>query len=253
MIPNLDKYNEGMRKSILDKLFFIPYVGTKSFVDFGCADGTLLSYLYQMFPESRLFGIDNNDTMIELADEKLKSLGADVTFFFQFSDWWNHIKECDTLILSSVIHEIYSYCSLEKIDEFWSYVYSGGFKYIAIRDLGIRKFEDKPSNVSDISKILRHADRKQLTEFEDTWGTITNNKNLLHFLLKYKWTENWRREVKENYLGLYIEDFLAKIPDNYTIDYFHEFNMPETKMGIMNDFHIDLRANTHYKCILRKI
>lgn len=43
--------------------------------------------------------------------------------------------------------------------------------------------------------------------FEDRWGLIcdpdnkkVNAKNLVHFLIKYRYGENWDREVDENYL-----------------------------------------------------
>lgn len=45
-----------------------------------------------------------------------------------------------------------------------------------------------------------------LRSFEDVWGDVcdvrarkVNVKNLIHFLVKYRYVENWEREVQENY------------------------------------------------------
>lgn len=55
------------------------------------------------------------------------------------------------------------------------------------------------------------------TSFEDRWGAIcdsetkrVNVKNLIHFLIKYRYVENWDREVKENYLPV-TQDKLASL------------------------------------------
>lgn len=90
-------------------------------------------------------------------------------------------------------------------------------------------------------------------DYENVWGSIEQNKNLVHFLFKYRWVENWEREVKENYFPLYAENFLIQITDEYEIDYYEEFILPFTKKQIYKDFGIMLKDTTHVKCIMRKI
>lgn len=107
--------------------------------------------------------------------------------------------------------------------------------------------------LQDVSRVLHNANPTHLAEFQSIWGNISNNKNLVHFLMKYKWVENWAREVRENYFPITIEEFLSKVPNNYVIDYFYEFIMPRTQQGILKDFNILLKDTTHFKCILRKI
>ncbi|MGA1049083.1 MAG: hypothetical protein ACO3UU_13830, partial [Minisyncoccia bacterium] len=42
---------------------------------------------------------------------------------------------------------------------------------------------------------------KSLISFEKVWGSIFKDyRNFIHFLLKYRYTDNWEREVNENYL-----------------------------------------------------
>ena len=71
---NLTFYNEQMRKSMEDKLFFLKQLPAEDnyvFVDFGCADGTMLNILSDMLESNPLkysyIGYDISDTMINLA------------------------------------------------------------------------------------------------------------------------------------------------------------------------------------------
>ena len=229
-IANLKVYNDNMRKSLLDKAYFLSFVDSDTFIDFGCADGSLLKYIHEMFPDKKLIGYDISPEMLQVAEKNLEG--------------------CN---LSSVIHEVYSYGDNQSVNEFWRQVFNENFRYIAIRDLTPRKSIDRMSDINDVSRVLHNANPTHLAEFQSIWGNISNNKNLVHFLMKYKWVENWAREVRENYFPITIEEFLSKVPNNYVIDYFYEFIMPQTQQGILKDFNILLKDTTHFKCILRKI
>ena len=255
-IVNLKVYNDNMRKSLLDKAYFLSFVDSDIFVDFGCADGSLLKHIHEMFPDKTLIGYDISADMLNIAEQNLQ--GCNIALYNDFQSVISLIKSTEgesnaTLILSSVIHEVYSYGNALSVNVFWEQVFSGCFKYIAIRDLTPRKSIDRTSDVNDVSRVLHNANLTHLAEFQSIWGNISNNKNLVHFLMKYKWVENWSREVRENYFPITIEDFLSKVPNNYIIDYFYEFIMPQTQQGILKDFNILLKDTTHFKCILRQI
>lgn len=53
-IANLKVYNDNMRKSLLDKAYFLSFVDSDTFIDFGCADGSLLKHIHEMFPDKKL-------------------------------------------------------------------------------------------------------------------------------------------------------------------------------------------------------
>ena len=58
---NIDIYVKRMAKSIYDKLFFVDKIfddDISSFIDFGCADGTLISYAQQYY-DCNFIGYDN--------------------------------------------------------------------------------------------------------------------------------------------------------------------------------------------------
>lgn len=57
-IANLKVYNDNMRESLLDKAYFLSFVDSDIFVDFGCDDGSLLKHIHEMFPDKTLIGYD---------------------------------------------------------------------------------------------------------------------------------------------------------------------------------------------------
>lgn len=147
-IANLKVYNDNMRKSLLDKAYFLSFVDSDIFVDFGCADGSLLKHIHEMFPDKTLIGYDISADMLHIAEQNLQ--GCNVALYNDFQSVMSLIKGTKgesnaTLILSSVIHEVYSYGDTLSVNVFWEQVFSGCFKYIAIRDLTPRKSIDRTS------------------------------------------------------------------------------------------------------------
>lgn len=251
-IKDYKVYVERMEKSIQDKLFFVDKVinDVKGVVDYGCADGTLLACLHEMNPELELTGCDIDKDMIELAKAKVEN--AEFTTEADSVGFLTETEHC-LLNLSSVIHEVYSYCNHKQIKKFWEFVFNSRFKYIAIRDMCVNMHDYKLANTEDVRKVLNKANEKQLMEFEKTWGMVGRLKNLIHFLLKYKYVENWDREVKEDYLPLSFNELMSKIPtDMYDIVYLDHFTLPYIAEQVKKDFDIDLRDATHVKILLRR-
>lgn len=256
-IKNYNMYFKNMGKSILDKAFFIDKIfdPVDKIVDFGCANGELIKFLQTLDDNYEYIGYDNNPDMIKAAKENVSN--AHFT-----SSWEEILDNCgpNTLLnLSSVIHEVYSYLSEEEIEAFWNKVFNNGFKYICIRDMMVAKSEDfnlvAPNCIRNIVE-KSHISTQKLDDFEKHWGKIETYNQLLHFLLKYQWSDNWDREVRENYFGLSYEDFEEIIAlSGYEIVYLDRFTLPYLKWSAKKDFDIDLYVNrpTHIKCILKRI
>ena len=253
-ITNYEAYNEGMKKSLLDKIFFMDKIEARVIVDYGCADGTLIHFLSGLFPEFKYIGFDIDDEMLELARSKVP---ADRSRFVFTSDWGEVIRHSasgvSAIILSSVIHEVYAYGTRKDVDNVWARVFGGTFDYIVIRDMIPSISMDKKSDINDIRNILRHGSAGQVKDFEQVWGSIEQNKNLIHFLLKYRYTDNWDREVRENYFPLTREELLSSIPDEYYIEFHEHFTLPYLRKTVKRDFNIDIKDNTHLKLILSKL
>jgi hypothetical protein len=74
---------------------------------------------------------------------------------------------------------------------------------------------------------------------------------LIHYLLKYRYTENWDREVRENYLPLTKETLISKIPSHYEIVYQEHYTLPYIKHQVQKDCDIVLNDCTHFKILLK--
>jgi len=254
-ITDYSVYNAGMKKSLLDKIFFMDKIDANVIVDYGCADGTLIHFLHSLFPEYQYIGFDIDEEMLEQAKSKFseEELSTDVAFVSNWEEVIRLVGVNDAaVILSSVIHEVYAYGTRTDVENVWNRVYDGSFKYIVVRDMIPSGSIDKKSDINDVRAIMRKADAGQLREFEQVWGSIEQNKNLVHFLLKYRYKENWNREVRENYFPLTREEFISSIPDEYEIEFHEHFVLPFLKNIVKRDFGILLKDNTHFKMILKK-
>jgi hypothetical protein len=258
-ITKYEDYNDRMARSVLDKLFFLDKIDADILVDFGCADGTLFRYLKPYAAGIKLIGFDSDAEMCRIARETAGSAG-DAEFIEQ---WDNVLAQLRTareqgkqtaLLLSSVIHEIYNYCDPREIDETWKRIWDAAFDFVIIRDMIPSESVDRESDPNDVQKVLRKfRTTPELKDFERRWGSIQNNKNLVHFLLKYRYVQpNWPREVKENYLPLYWEDLMASIPEGYDVLYQEHYPLPFIKRQVRKDLGIELKDATHLKLILER-
>lgn len=254
MINNYDVYNKRMDKSFQDKLFFLDKIkdNVEAIVDFGCADGALIRHLSEL-TNTKLVGYDSDYNMIDIA--KSKTNKDNCLFKEDFGEIIEEeiIPQESLLNISSVIHEVYSYLDSKDIEIFWNMVLDSNFKYISIRDLCASESINRPSNINDYTKLIQKAKPRFLSDFESVWGSVRENRNLVHYLLKYRFLENWDREVRENYFGLSLERLLSKISmDKYEIVYFENYILPYTANKIKEDFDIELHDNTHVKLLLKK-
>jgi ribosomal protein L11 methylase PrmA len=248
-LQDINHYNTEMKKSLLDKAFFLDKIEGHTFVDFGCADGMLIKFMKELFPNNTYVGYDNNEIEIELAKENLNNVFL-TSKWDEVIEYINKFQGKKTIILNSIIHEIYSYCNKDEIEEFWNRVFS--FDNVVIRDMFLSKTALRKSD--DISAInVRHkANQKHLNDFENVWGSIDYNPNLIHFLTKYRYEANWNREVNENYFPVMFESMISTIPKNFHITYIDHYILPFIRKTIYDDFHVNITDNTHLKLILTK-
>ncbi len=263
---DINLYNDSMGKSLEDKLFFLPHLPECefNFIDFGCADGRLLGYLYTIFEKSpynhHYFGYDCSESMIELAKS---SFGGE--YRTKFTTSWNDIMTYkmpgikSVLILSSVIHEVYSYAKSEKeVEDFWCKVTQSGFDYIVVRDMMPGPDMSRPTDPHLMKKLedrlIPKCIHSMKNDFVEIHGPLDNNKNFIHFLLKYRWRVNWDREVHENYFPIDTNEFLQKMMEGgrYNIEYLERFRVPFLDECIKKDFDIKLNDFTHIKAVFSK-
>lgn len=229
-IANNDIYLANMAKSFGDKAWFLKYMpkDVTMIVDFGGGAGEFAEYCKkQTGSKIRYVVIDNNPTFLSSAKEK------GIECYESLQDLRKAEGEKLShalLVLSSVIHEVYSYKDdfYDDVGVFWTDIKKCGFRAIAIRDMSIseKAFKNIPvdatlwvyKNVFHSTSITYKGKTfdEITTSFEDVWGPLCdldikkiNVKQLFHFLIKYRYQENWAREVKENYLPV-TQDKLEK-------------------------------------------
>ncbi|MBR4628077.1 MAG: class I SAM-dependent methyltransferase [Ruminococcus sp.] len=249
-ITDLDIYLTRMQRSILDKMFFIDKVFEpfRYILDFGCANGELIKAMKPMFPDYGYVGYDISREMIEAARKNV----TDASFF---DDWDSiDIPFSESLInISSTVHEVYSYCDEKDIELFWDRVFGSGFRYVTIRDMMFSQAEDIPVRQEQLRAVRNSVYAEWLQSFEKVWGKIETQRQLVHFLLKYKYTQNWDREVHENYFPVFTETLIKRLPASYRPVYREEFTLPYTSWQIRRDLGFELTDHTHIKLILERI
>jgi SAM-dependent methyltransferase len=248
-------YLSGMAKGVVDKLFFLKFIKPDMLVDFGSADGFILKQIHKYNPNINLIGYDISPDMITIAKEKIPDIQFTNNWLDAIKDVKRYKNSC--LLLSSVIHEVYSYSTSEAIEYFWESIFNAGFEYIVIRDtIPSEKIEKVINFKKDVEQVKKIVDPKLLDDYENSWGPIDKSyKNFIRFVLMYRYRNNWSRERLEDYLSLTYESMLLKIlpkyNDRYKIIYDKKFKFKPIQTSFAKDFNIPLRQDIHLKMILR--
>ena len=274
-------YNENMRMSIQDKLYFIRYLPDNfvyTFVDFGCADGSLLNTLcgllrLEKHSAMKYIGYDCSEEMISLAKSRFQGeISDDIVFTNSWGDIENELskkrseKEKVVLILSSVIHEVYSYAKKPQdlLDFWYNQVLRPGFDYIVIRDMIADEDYTSPAPKELVESVQWNSGLGLMfADFTKRWVPDISKisiKDILHYLLKYRWKVNWQRELNENYFPVTTKELLDIILDpclnnKYKLEYWERFRVKFLDEKFLEDFGINLGDygyNTHVKAIFKK-
>jgi len=253
-IADYDTYITSMNKSLGEKTWFVNKLDFDCLVDFGCADGSLLKKVHAMKPEAKLIGYDIDAGM----EARFKKNNPDI----EFTTDWNYAvsvarkHQHSVVLLSSVIHEVYSYADkTHDIPKFWQSIFGSGFKYVVIRDTIPDRIDIiKPKDFQeDVAKVKAKVDPKYLADFEKKWGPIDSKYRLfVRFILTYRYKDNWTRESLENYMPLSYSTLLRRIPSAYKIIDGENYQFQPVAANFQDEYDIKLRVNTHLSMILSK-
>ena len=248
-IKNNAIYLERMEKGIADKLFFLEFLDDDitTVVDFGCANAALGKAIQILRPDLEYVGFDNNHTMLMEARQNLPN----AKFFEKLDPIITYIKNKKAiLVLSSVIHEVYSYSDKEWIEYFWDFVRYSGFAQVSIRDMGL----------SNRTIAFMAPDEEFLPIIKAyLLGKYNSNKDYTYFFqyyqmwLKYWYQENWERESNENYFSITTEEIKEIFAEcKHTIVHESHFIVPWVENKVIQDFGINpFKYSTHYEMVLK--
>ena len=113
--------------------------------------------------------------------------------------------------MNSVTHEIYNYMSKFERHDLFNVLFKMNFDYIWVRDMKIEACECDPDDFRWKyygDNIIRKTYGDKLKSFVEWNGTITNYRDLVHFLMKCRY-KNWDKECREDYnaFGNNIDEF----------------------------------------------
>ena len=249
-ITNYNTYLARMDVSLPDKAFFVYRAPlARIIVDFGCAAGNLFRYIRSISnQEYIMIGYDNDATMRELARE-----AADVVCgtMEELQKTIEHTLAAHNLTMknvlfnfSSVIHEMNSY----EIDDIFSFINDLRPGYISIRDM---KFRCKREIPSDWLRIFDEKYLKQFHSFLAHRGIfLPDLADFAEYLLKYKYTENWERELEEHYFFGFAraERYYDELIDNHKYRSTWDVNycLPHFDRQIKDDFNIFFNVSDYF-------
>lgn len=254
-IPNRELYNTRMARTVVDKIFFLAHIDADVFIDFGCGNGEVLKAISNFNSTATYIGYDIS---LEMIKEARTNSPKDFIYTHLLDVVKNYVdrfksegkKTC--LILSSVIHEIYAYSSQEEIDAFWKFVQETPFDYVAIRDMTYSHTDRKITSL-EIKQLYNNLQyNKEVRDFVKVYGPLEDGINALHYLLKYRYSDNWKRELYENYFPISYSTYFNKL-SNYRCIYEHRYVLPYIQRIVWDDFEIELQSPTHCQIIFERI
>ncbi len=214
-IVNPEIYLSRMSKPLAEKLKIVHFLPENPLevLDVGCADGVVTIEMARMFPETHFHGIDINPEFISIARDHSAGL-HNVTFETVYlRNLLAREQKYDAVTFCSVLHEFASYGEgltsvVKALADAHELLKKKG--RIVIRDMIFSEYKRNTDfgMKSVIEKIYAKKGLVELiADFETYFGKLNDIYTINHFLLKYKYSDNWDREGKENYVPVTFDQY----------------------------------------------
>jgi 2-polyprenyl-3-methyl-5-hydroxy-6-metoxy-1,4-benzoquinol methylase len=222
--------------NILEEIFEKREVSNMKILDYGCGSGLLASKVAEEFPSAIVHGYDQSLDMIEIARERF--FGKNLQFLTKTDSL--QVKSYDYIILSSVLHEVYSQFGYLPtipafLNELKSFLKPKG--YIISRDNYISdstgatfiKMRFIHSGMTQraldfINKLISLTPSRLKIHFaglcidKNTNTIFGSERAVLEFLNKFTWgEESLPRESQESLFCFSPNDWPNIIPSNFKI------------------------------------
>ena len=250
-------YLQTMNSAVKDKSIILDYIVGKKVLDVGPGGGVMLDLIEKTNPVLELYGIDLSQNVIDKLNKKkidekhnwnvVKGDALNLSKYFKEN-------EIDTIIYSSIIHELYSYIEYEgkkfnkdtikkSLVEAYKILSVGG--RIIIRD-GIMSEPKNQyriiefNNKDDISILDRYCNDFQGRDIK--YKKINDNtvkmliNDAMEFLYTYTWGEqSYPLEVKEQFGYFTLNEYVDFIKENIP-----NCKIIESKSFLQNGYELNL-------------
>lgn len=250
-------YLQTMNSAVKDKSIILDYIVGKKVLDVGPGGGVMLDLIEKTNPVLELYGIDLSQNVIDKLNKKkidekhnwnvVKGDALNLSKYFKEN-------EIDTIIYSSIIHELYSYIEYEgkkfnkdtikkSLVEAYKILSVGG--RIIIRD-GIMSEPKNQyriiefNNKDDISVLDRYCNDFQGRDIK--YKKINDNtvkmliNDAMEFLYTYTWGEqSYPLEVKEQFGYFTLNEYVDFIKENLP-----NCKIIESKSFLQNGYELNL-------------
>jgi SAM-dependent methyltransferase/nicotinamide mononucleotide adenylyltransferase len=223
---NFETYGAQMDASLVQKVEdLLPWVKPPRVVDKGCGTGKLLVELSRRFPGASLVGVDLSREFLRRSDENTYA-GGDVQLLAgdaaeqQLPD-----GSADTIIFSSIMHEIYSYSGYDR--DRVRHALAGAARELApagrilVRDgvsPGRRPVElellDEPTEAAfdRFAREFKHGQGAAHERLDRTRVRISAHL-ANEFLCKKDYAANWDIEVHEEYGAFTVDEWRSAMAE----------------------------------------
>jgi hypothetical protein len=249
-IKNETEYLSKMRKTFTDKAWFMSLIpdDVTTIIDFGYADNSFINFLRNDYPEYRYIGIEINESFLKASREQGQECYRSLT---ELLNTGSLHSETTLLVLSSVLHEVYSY---GDVDAFWNEVKLVAPKYIALRDMYAHNcgMFASATQAELEARIEASPLKEHYADFTRYWGRADNGYTAIHFLLKYFYDANWKREVQENYIPYHYRELHTRFRRaGYDVVFEQFYGLPYLKGKWHKDF--DTESLPHLRTFIDQI
>lgn len=260
-----ETYITGLQKTLEEKTFFVRQLPVnfwqnKIIIDFGCGDGSVLDHISKNrdLSGSILVAVDCDIRMLECVYKRaiLYDGYEKCELFCSLTD--KHLQELIkghsqkevVVIATSVLHELNDY---QTVFHNFCERYAD---YLIIRDMCVNTpFATGFEHDNELlAKVIKNASPKHLSQFVAKYGSTVDD--LMHFLLKYTYVENWETELEEDYLSTkwnwLLRDYTEEIKTECL--YNRAYVQSWRRERVLKDFDIDLKdytGSTHREVIVK--
>lgn len=153
----------------------------KKLLDFGCGTGSSSINLSRLLNNTKIIGIDNDETLIDLAKQKLRHYGYTNLKFFESSRFLSDNSiEYDFILLSAVHEHLTKKERISLMPMLWKKLKSGGIIFINQTPFRWSLFENHTSNLP----LINYMSDSLAIKFAKRFSRRVRKNETWHELLK---------------------------------------------------------------------